>query len=188
MLTIEYCEIQYPNYQHKLISSQGVSMEFRNIYTNYQVSDSGVILGVRGNELKPFNNGRGYKIVKIKIAGKWTSKAVHRLVAEAWLPNPKNLPEVNHIDCNRDNNIVTNLEWCTHSYNVSYSYSQGFREVGGELNANCKTDLGTVLEICSLLQQRLKSSKIRDLGYDYDLVRAIKSRKNWKDISKDFHW
>lgn len=163
-------------------------MEFRNIYSDYRVSQSGVIIGKRGKPLTPSDNGRGYKVVKMFIDGKWTSKAVHRLVAEAWIDNPENLPEVNHIDCNRENNVVSNLEWCTHSYNVQYSYDKGGRDVSGDKNANCKYLVDTIKEICQLLQEGMKSSKIRDLGYDYNLVRAIKSRKNWNDISKDFHW
>lgn len=48
-------------------------------------------------------------------------KSVHRLVAEAFIPNPDNLPEVNHKDENGLNNSVDNLEWCSHQYNIEYS-------------------------------------------------------------------
>lgn len=50
---------------------------------------------------------------------------VHRMVAEAFIPNPDNLPEVNHKDNNRTNNCVDNLEWCTHVYNIQYSIDSG---------------------------------------------------------------
>lgn len=50
---------------------------------------------------------------------KW--RMVHRLVAETFIPNPLNLPQVNHIDENKRNNCIENLEWCTQQYNIEYS-------------------------------------------------------------------
>lgn len=163
-------------------------MEFKTVYKKYKVSKCGIVLGVKGQPLAQCDNGRGYLIVGIFANGKWTSKGVHRLVAEAWLENADNQEEVNHKDCNRYNNSVDNLEWCSHSYNVAYSYSTGSRDVSGSNNANCKTDVETVHKICEMLQSGLSSAKIRDLGYNYDLVRAIKSRKNWNEISVNYHW
>ena len=66
--------------------------------------------------LKPRNNGDGYFSVILK--GK--KEYIHRLVAEAFIPNPDNLPEVNHKDENKFNNYVNNLEWCVHKYNCNY--------------------------------------------------------------------
>lgn len=162
-------------------------MEFR-VVDGYKVSKCGTILGRRGKPLTPNDNGKGYLIVKVYIGGKWTSKAVHRFVAEAWIGNPDNLPEVNHIDCNRQNNSVSNLEWCTHSYNIEYSYDTKGRSATGEDNARCITTEEEVRQVCELLVAGITSAKIRDRGYDYNLVRAIKSRKNWTHISKEYSW
>lgn len=162
-------------------------MEFREIY-GLKVSSCGVVIGRRGRPLKPVDNGRGYLIVTLAIDGKRTSKAVHRLVAEAWLNNPHSLPEVNHKDCNKLNNCVDNLEWCTRGYNIGYTYETDGRSATGENNARCKTTEVEVKQICELLQQGLSSAKIRDKGYDYELVRAIKCRKRWAHISKDYTW
>lgn len=65
-------------------------------------------------------NSKGYIRVVFTVNGKRKSFAVHRLVAEAFIPNPNNLPEVNHKDENKSNNSVNNLEWCTRSYNNNY--------------------------------------------------------------------
>ena len=65
------------------------------------------------------NNGY-YYVVLYKNA-KRTFKTVHRLVAETFIPNPKNLPQVNHKDENKTNNYVDNLEWCNNEYNITYS-------------------------------------------------------------------
>lgn len=73
------------------------------------------------NIFREFNiNSRGYARITTYYAGKIKAFAVHRLVAEAWISNPDNLPEVNHKDQNKINNIVSNLEWCDRKYNNSY--------------------------------------------------------------------
>lgn len=74
----------------------------------------------KGRILKQFENGHGYLQVSIPVDGKWTMKKVHRLVAQAFIPNPDNLPEVNHKNCVRDDNCVENLEWCSSLYNSKY--------------------------------------------------------------------
>ena len=63
---------------------------------------------------------RGYQTVTLCKNSKLKSHHIHRLVAEAFLDNPKNLPQVNHKDENKLNNCVDNLEWCTPSYNNNY--------------------------------------------------------------------
>lgn len=65
----------------------------------------------------------GYKRVTLHKNNIPKTKLVHRLVADAFLPNPDKLPIVNHKDANKLNNIVANLEWCTQSYNTSYHYN-----------------------------------------------------------------
>ena len=82
----------------------------------YRVSNFGRVEGTRGL-MKPYDNGYGYLIAELRQQGKKKHKRVHRLVAEAFLTNLNLLPEVNHKDENKHNNIVTNLEWCTSSYN-----------------------------------------------------------------------
>ena len=67
-------------------------------------------------ELKPFANAKGYAYVD--LGGKKYS--VHRLVALTFIPNPQNLPQINHKDENKWNNHVNNLEWCTNEYNHNY--------------------------------------------------------------------
>ena len=70
--------------------------------------------------LKPGVNNDGYLCVNLYKDGKYTSYKVHRLVAMAYIPNPENLPEVNHKDEDKTNNCLQNLEWCDHKYNINY--------------------------------------------------------------------
>lgn len=73
----------------------------------------------RGQILKTASQ-RGYRILILSKEGKQVCKKVHRLVAESFIPNPDNLPFVNHKDENKTNNCVDNLEWCTVKYNSNY--------------------------------------------------------------------
>lgn len=70
--------------------------------------------------LKSTFNKRGYKMVTLINRTVRKSKTVHRLVAQAFIPNPNNLPQVNHKDENKENNSVGNLEWCDNAYNHGY--------------------------------------------------------------------
>ena len=80
---------------------------------------------MKGIILKQDDNGKGYLRVGITIDGKRVMRSVHRLVAQTFLPNPDNLPQVNHLDCNRKNNHVENLEFCDNSYNQKYREKYG---------------------------------------------------------------
>lgn len=76
--------------------------------------------------IKQHDNAVGYKRVNLfDNNGKPRKHYVHRLVAQAFIPNPKNKPNVNHIDCDVTNNSVENLEWCTQSENIKYAVKLG---------------------------------------------------------------
>lgn len=87
----------------------------------YQVSNMG---RVRNNKklLSPYNEGKGYLKVSLFKDKKCKRYKVHRLVANAFLPKAENKPMVNHIDENKHNNVITNLEWCSNQENVAYYY------------------------------------------------------------------
>lgn len=84
-------------------------------FDGYFISNFGRILGKSGKILKTYENYKGYLKVGLVVSGKKSTvkKRVHRLVAQAFIPNPDNLPEVNHKDLNKQNNRVDNLEWVT---------------------------------------------------------------------------
>lgn len=92
----------------------------------YQVSNQGNVRSLNYKQtgmvqvLKPGKHTRGYLLVTLYKDGKAKGCKVHRLVAQAFLPNPDNLPQVNHKDENPSNNRVENLEFCTAKYNTNY--------------------------------------------------------------------
>lgn len=71
------------------------------------------------------DNGTGYERITLTISGRQIKEYVHILVAKTFIPNPFNLPEVNHLNHIRWDNKVPNLEWCTHKQNMEYAAKQG---------------------------------------------------------------
>ena len=93
--------------------------EWRDIKDfNYQVSNIGRVRNSKGLIIKPHINKGGYIELHLGKDGKHFNKKVHRLVAEAFIPNPWNKPCVDHIDTDRTNNSISNLRWTTHSENA----------------------------------------------------------------------
>ena len=88
----------------------------------YEASDLGHIRRIGATKpLKGSCNKEGYVQVRLSENNIQFTKKVHRLVALAFLENPNNYPFVNHRDENKINNLITNIEWCSISYNILYS-------------------------------------------------------------------
>lgn len=92
---------------------------------HYMVDARGNIFSLKRNRvMTPCKSNNGYLQVHLTKDGKMKSFKIHRLVAMAFIPNPYNLPQVNHKDEDKCNNHVDNLEWCTQSYNLNYNDGQ----------------------------------------------------------------
>ena len=96
-------------------------------YPGYTIFSDGTLLGPKGWK-KAYRRPDGYFVVSLSRGGKGTTKRIHRLVAAAFIPNPKGKREVNHIDCDKSNNAAVNLEWVSSSENKIHSYRFGSKE------------------------------------------------------------
>lgn len=87
----------------------------------YQVSNLGKVKSLRKNRMLTIQKNRGgYNYITLSFKGYSKIMTIHRLVAQAFVPNPNNYAYINHKDENKENNMWTNLEWCTHKYNCNY--------------------------------------------------------------------
>lgn len=94
-------------------------------YPEYTITGRGDVYGKSDNLLKHDITHDGYHRVTLYKDNKPKHCPVHRLVAETFIPNPENKPTVNHIDGNKANNSISNLEWSTHSENSQHAYDNG---------------------------------------------------------------
>lgn len=135
--------------------------------------------------LNPPMYSTGYKILTLCKKGEIHSRSpIHRLVATAFLKNPKNYPIIHHKDGNKLNNNVFNLEWCTHSHNKREDYRLGIQSKKGEYHHRAKLTNEEVIYIRWLYEVGdISHQKIADL---YNIKRKaitdIINRKNWKHI------
>lgn len=145
--------------------------DIKDLEGKYQVSNFGNILSLnyrktgRAELLKLVTTHKSYLKVGLYINGKKKIFFVHRLVAETFIPNPDNLPQVNHKDENKQNNSVDNLEWCTNEYNHNYG-TRNERSAKANINGKCSK---TVLQLSldgEFIKEWDSSMEIyRQLGY-----------------------
>ncbi|QMM52481.1 HNH endonuclease [Enterobacter sp. RHB15-C17] len=105
----------------------------------YQISNLGRVCSVKrpgskGGLLKPRKDSDGYLMVMLWSDGIPTNKKIHRLVAQAFIPNSEDKPQVNHLNGNKADNSVSNLEWATPSENVLHAYRIGLKDQRGVKN------------------------------------------------------
>lgn len=105
----------------------GEFKEIKGFEGKYQISNQGIVRNQYGHILTPYKTKHGYMKLDLWQDSKRKKFYIHRLVAEAFIPNPDNLPQVNHMDGNKENNVVENLEWCTAEGNVKHSIDNCLR-------------------------------------------------------------
>lgn len=118
MIKLEHVVLASPEQMRWFIIERWVPIKG---YENYKINDKGVVINSKGHVLKPELSNTGYNRVSLSKHQKHKKFSVHRLVAEAFIPNPNKLPQINHKDENRLNNNYKNLEWSTPLHNLIYS-------------------------------------------------------------------
>lgn len=143
----------------------------------YSVSNKGRVMSLmRGKVLKCLIDGMGYPFVILyKANSKPKQIKIHKLVAESFIDNPEKLPYINHIDENKKNNNVGNLEWCSPSYNTNYSIYKCSCKIK-QLDKN-----GNLIKIWNSFKE-IKN----ELGYDASTIRKVCKGK--QRYAYNFKW
>ena len=126
----------------------------------------------------------GYLKVVLRKDNKSFTRKVHRLVAETFIPNPLNLPYVNHKNGLKYDNNVDNLEWSTAKENVNHADNTGLRNIRGENQYNHKLTEAQVLEIRSLAKSMRGASIAKLYGVTKECIYLIINRHNWKHVTQ----
>jgi hypothetical protein len=137
----------------------------------------------KGQVLSPRLQRQGYQLVALFKNGKREDKLIHRIVAEAFIPNPLKKETVNHKDNVKGNNVVNNLEWATQSENSKHAFDNGFNSNKGEKNPSRKLNNKDVRRIKMALGCGISA---RELGNIYNVhkstIKSIRTGRNWKHI------
>lgn len=161
--------------------------------TTYYVSKTGKVISkkVHIHELKVFVTDKGYMYVKFTLGKKSRAKFIHRLVAQAYIPNPEKKPEVNHLDGNKSNNNVSNLEWVTSKENKKHARENDLsRFVSGEDSGSTSLTNKQIEKSCKMMEKnKLPLKEIaKKLNMPVDTLYSIRTKGMWKNISKKYNF
>lgn len=138
----------------------------------------------KGRILKQHYDYLGYKRVRLSKNQKTKTLTLHRLLAINFIENPYNKPNINHIDGDKSNNDLNNLEWCTQKENVQHSYELGLSKARkGEDNNKSKLKVKDVKEIRRLHKQKMTQTDIAKM-FDVSIanISEIVNFKTWKEV------
>lgn len=155
----------------------------------YEISNIGNVRSTsyKGTKLlKPAKTKRGYLNVIFCVNQVKVHKLIHRLVAEAFIPNPRNLEQVNHINGNKEDNTVENLEWCTSEYNNQHALNSSLLN-RYEDRPEAKLTKKLVLKIPELIKQGATTDDLKNLfKVSRRCIDNIFEGKTWTGLGIDF--
>jgi hypothetical protein len=146
----------------------------------------------KGKICKQSKSNLGYMTVGFTVNGIKVNKYIHRLVAEAFITNMNNYPQVNHIDCDKTNNRMYNLEWCTNSQNHIHASKNGLNKLhlhrvaySGEENGRALLTKEQVLEIKQkYIPYKYSAKKLaKEYNVSKSCITHILNNTSWKEIS-----
>ena len=137
------------DYMDKCSTENEIWEDIKGYEGYYQISETGKVLSVRNSFILSPTTSNGYKEVVLSVNHIKGYKLIHRLVAEAFIPNVDNKPEVNHIDGDKLNNNINNLEWVTRVENAKHAGANGLMPSGekNHMVVLSKSDVNKIIKL-----------------------------------------
>lgn len=184
-----YIDLNYIYYNMKVVYIMIKKLELPGLKGEYTIDENGNIFDVANNRYKHCTiDHKGYIRCSLYINGRSKNKLVHRLVLMTFNPveGMENL-QVNHIDGNKKNNNINNLEWCTQSENQRHAFRIGLISRKGTKNSQCRLSEARVIEIANLILEGHTIADIRKrFNISKSLVSAIRNKRLWGHLLKDY--
>ena len=156
-------------------------------FPDYLVSENGIVKNKDGEIINPYLRKDGYIHVYLKNSMERKAYLVHRLVAETFIWNKENKPQVNHKDGNKANPELSNLEWCTNSENMLHAFNTGLKNSEhqeGSRNSQSKLIVKDIITIRKLNSDGVSQTKLsKKYNVSQSLIHQIVSYKLWKHIA-----
>ncbi len=160
-------------------------------FPNYTISSKGEVYSIDNNRyLAPVKSYYGYHQVTLCYQKKRSTRLIHRLVADAFIPNLQNKPQINHIDGNKFNNSVENLEWVTSKENIKHSIDTGLTKNKGVQNKRAICTEEQVRNFCELLEDFPKGNILKlgkSVGLNRSQAYSILYKDSWVHISSEYN-
>jgi len=168
------------------IIQTGLNVKKILYFEDYYISNYGKVFSYKKNklkQLKPYYDKDGYLIVNLMQNNNRKAFKVHRLVAIYFINNINNLPQVNHIDGNKENNKYQNLEWCNSSQNNKHAYDSGLKPIKyGENTTNSKLTERQVIEIKNIKNNFTNRKIAKIYKVNEKTIGDIFRGRTWKHI------
>lgn len=157
-------------------------------FSNFAVTSTGEVFNIQTlRRMKPYVSGYGYSYVTITQNKVRKQFFVHKLVATAFIPNTENKPQVNHLDGDKQNNMVGNLEWATQAENTQHAYDSNLINRDGLGYQASPENIELAHSICKMLEDGFRSCDIASAtGARIGYITSIRNKKILKHVSNQY--
>ena len=173
-----------------------IPLLYKGNISRYNISTEGRIYDTQDHDfVKTFVDKKGYIHVNLRFhynRNKVKTYRLHRIMASVFLPNPENKPQVNHIDGDKSNNAIWNLEWVTSKENVKHAFETGLHPIYSCDKSSHHIYTNEEIENVCKFMYEYPNVYLKDIekmfGIKYSTLQNLKLHRSWKDISCKYNF